>query len=182
GCDGAPRPANVVVGAFGEVRVMDWGLARGRPPAPADAGSDPPAGGGASPTVCGRGGETRAGTVLGTPGYMAPEQARGEADTLDARCDVFGLGAILCHILTDQPPFGGGDQEAGRRRAARGALPAAFARLDGCGADADLVAVAKRCLAAEREDRPANAGVLAAQLTTYLESVEARLRRAELER
>src|SRR5262249_60907665 len=96
-------------------------------------------------------------------------------------CDVFGLGTILCRILTGQPPFGGNQQER-MRQAARGDLADAFARLDACGADADLVALARRCLAAEREERPANAGVLAAQLTAYLESVEARLRRAGLER
>src|SRR5262249_4808257 len=148
------KPANVMVGAFGEVQVMDWGLAKGLPPAPADAGSAPPADGGASPTVCGRGGETQAGTVLGTPGYMGPEQARGEAETLDARCDVFGLGAILCNILTGQPPFGGENQAARVWQAARGDLADAFGRLDACGADADLVALARRCLAAERQDRP----------------------------
>src|SRR5262249_1300364 len=98
-----------------------------------------------------------------------------------ASCDVFGLGTILCHILTGQPPFGGNQQER-MRQAARGDLADAFARLDACGADADLVALARRCLAAEREERPANAGGLAAQLTAYVESVEARLRRAELER
>src|SRR5262249_56119172 len=90
------------------------------------------------------------------------------------------LGASLCAILTGQPPFGGGDQEARMRQAAGGDLADAFARLDGCGADAELVALARRCLAAERADRPANAGVLAAELTAYLESVEARLRRAAL--
>jgi serine/threonine-protein kinase len=142
----------------------------------------PAAGGAALSTVCGSGDDTQAGTVLGTPGYMAPEQARGEADTLDARCDVFGLGAILCTILTGQPPFGGGDQHERMSQAARGELAAAFAWLEACGADAELVALARRCLAAERADRPADAGALAAQVTAYLESVEARLRRAELER
>src|SRR5262249_42311604 len=107
------KPANVMVGAFGEVQVMDWGLAKLLSAAPADAGSEPPADrGDVLPTRCAAGGETQAGAVLGTPGYMAPEQARGEVDTLDARCDVFGLGALLCAILTGQPPFGGDNQAA----------------------------------------------------------------------
>src|SRR5262249_60740505 len=74
-------------------------------------------------------------------------------------------------------PFVGGNHEARMHRAARGDLADAFARLDACGADAELAALARRCLAPWREDRPANAEVLAAQLTSYLESVEARLRR-----
>src|SRR5262249_30872134 len=157
-----------MVGTFGEVQVMDWGLAKVVSPTQADPVSRPPSdSGSASPTACGAGDDTQAGTVLGTPGYMAPEQARGEADTLDQGCDGFGLGALLYAILTGQPPFGGDTQEARVRQAARGDLAEAFARLEACGADAELVALARRCLAAEQADRPANAGVLAGQLTAY---------------
>jgi serine/threonine-protein kinase len=179
------KPANVMVGAFGEVQVMDWGLARALPqrddavetlvwqpraaPPPTEVAAEPG----------GREG-TRAGSVLGTPAYMPPEQARGEVDRLDARADVFGLGAILCHILTGQPPFAGGAQTA-LKRAAAADLAQAFAYLDGCGADAELIALAQRCLAPAPADRPRDAGALAAEVTAYLESVEARLRRAELE-
>src|SRR5262249_8606447 len=90
-----PKPHNVMVGAFGEVQVLDWGLAKqlARPEAPAVEDS---------PEECSDDPETltRAGAVLGTPAYMAPEQARGEIERIDARTDVFGLGAILCEILT----------------------------------------------------------------------------------
>src|SRR5439155_15807501 len=100
------------------------------------------------------GSESRAGSVLGTPAYMPPEQARGEIDRLDARSDVFGLGSILCEILTGQPPFAGGDVSDSLGRAARGDLTETFARLDGCGADAELVRLAQACLAADPAGRP----------------------------
>src|SRR5262249_34941370 len=117
------KPANVMVGAFGEVQVMDWGLAKDLHEAAAEpAAADSPAGPGKGrpadavetvdilpaerPTPPVREGDpTRAGIILGTPGYMAPEQARGEA--ADQRSDVFGLGAVLCTILTGSPPFDG---------------------------------------------------------------------------
>jgi serine/threonine-protein kinase len=176
------KPQNVMVGAFGEVQVMDWGLAKVlEEQGGAGAGSTPRQAGSVIHTA--RGGvNTQAGTVLGTPSYMAPEQASGEVGRLDERADVFALGALLCEILTGRPPYAGGDVEGVRRRAARADLGDAFARLDGCGADTELVTLAKRCLAAGPGERPRDAGALAAELTAYLEGVERRLRRAELER
>jgi serine/threonine-protein kinase len=120
--------------------------------------------------------------VLGTPAYMPPEQAQGEVERLDRRSDVFGLGAILCEILTGQPPYTGPDREKVYRRAVRADLADALARLDSCGADAELIQLARNCLAEQPEHRPADAGAVASALTAYLESVEARLRQAEMER
>jgi tetratricopeptide (TPR) repeat protein len=123
---------------------------------------------------------TEAGTVLGTPSYMAPEQARGEQT--DARADVFALGGILCAILTGQPPFRGKSTAEVVLRAGAADLAEAHLCLDGCGADAELVALCRRCLSPNAEDRPANGRAVADGLTTYLDGVQARLRAAEVAR
>jgi serine/threonine-protein kinase len=182
------KPSNVMVGAFGEVQVMDWGLAKvlsrddeaSRRRSPEDVSVIRPARGRDGSTG-GSGSRTQAGSVLGTPAYMAPEQARGEVDLLDERADVFGLGAILCEILTGQPPFTGRSVEA-QRKAEAAELDDAFARLDGCGAEVELAALARRCLAAKPEDRPRHAGAVAEAITNHEQSSRERLRRAELAR
>jgi tetratricopeptide (TPR) repeat protein len=113
---------------------------------------------------------------------MAPEQAHGVAEQLDERSDVFSLGAILCEILTDKPPYVGDDSQALLRRARRADLADAFARLDGCGADPELVALARRCLAPEPAERPANADEVARIIEAHRIGVEERARQAEVER
>jgi serine/threonine-protein kinase len=183
------KPANVMVGSFGEVQVMDWGLAKvlceggatdeakARQQAEASVIRSARIQKEGTPEV---GSHTRAGSVLGTPSYMAPEQARGEVDLVDERADVFGLGAILCEILTGRPPFPGKEAEA-QRKAQTAQLEDAYTRLDGCGADGELIAWARRCLAPDPRDRPRHAGEVAEQMTAYQHAVAERLRRAELE-
>jgi serine/threonine-protein kinase len=118
---------------------------------------------------------------MGTPGYMAPEQARGEVEKLDERCDVFGLGALLCVLLTGQPPYRGARAEV-LKRAQQADQADARARLDNCGVDAELVRLAKTCLQPQAEDRPRQAGAVAEQVTAYLVGVQERVRQAEVER
>jgi tetratricopeptide (TPR) repeat protein len=120
--------------------------------------------------------------MLGTPAFMPPEQAGGEIDKLDERCDVFGLGAILCVILTGRPPYAGKSAEEIRLQAIRGDLADALARLDGCGADPRLVGLCRRCLAPDRQARPRDATAVAATVAGYLAAVEERARHAEVER
>lgn len=190
------KPANIMVGAFGEVQVMDWGLAKvlssggvadekkSRQSQQGQSviqtlrsgvGSDPP---GAIGSLDSR---TQMGSVMGTPAYMPPEQALGEIDNLDERADVFGLGAILAEILTGRPPYVGTDGTAVFRQASRGKLDDCMASLDACGADDDLITLTKHCLELEPVNRPRDAGVLAARVTHYLESVETKLRESETE-
>jgi serine/threonine protein kinase len=102
------KPENVMVGPFGEVLVLDWGVARLRDDATAPV--SPAAADAPSP------GRTAHGTVLGTPGYMAPEQARGDVERTDERADVYALGGILYGLLTDAAPPSSGPAEAPRRR------------------------------------------------------------------
>jgi serine/threonine-protein kinase len=179
------KPSNIMVGNFGEVQVMDWGLAK-----VLDQG------GVADDQISGRrkddsgairtlrsgsvAGDSRAGSVLGTPAYMAPEQARGALDTVDERADVFGLGSILCEILTGAPAFTGSSSAELYRKAERADLDDALARLDASGIDRELIGLARSCLSVAPKDRPRDAGVVLARLTAYLTGVEARLRVAEV--
>jgi serine/threonine protein kinase/Flp pilus assembly protein TadD len=194
-----PKPANVMVGKFGEVQVMDWGVAKVLPPGgvtadegparkrrPADdgtvirtlraGGADTPGGPeGSTP-------QTQAGSVLGTPAYMSPEQAGGDVDRLDERCDVFGLGAVLCEILTGQPPYTGSDAVQVYRRAIGANQADTHTRLDGCGSEPELVGLCRRCLAPEPADRPRDAGEVAGAVAEFRAAAEDRARRAELDR
>jgi serine/threonine-protein kinase len=175
------KPLNVMVGAFGEVQVMDWGLAKVLDDRRVAGGADD-AGAVVTVRTSTPGLSSQAGVVLGTPAYMAPEQARGEVESLDECCDVFGLGAMLCVILTGQPPYSGSTGEEIHLQATRGDVAEALERLGRCGADAELVALCRECLAPECEARPAHAGVVADRLAAYQAGVQERLRRAELER
>jgi serine/threonine-protein kinase len=178
------KPSNVMVGRFGEVQVMDWGLAKVLARGSVSEPSEPsePETVIATARSLSDSDLSRAGSVLGTPSYMAPEQARGDVDAVDERSDVFALGSILCEILTGFPAFTGRRTVDIQRKAAEGNLKPAWDRLDACGADAELLALARDCLAPERDGRPRDAGVLAARLSAYLAGVQERLRAAEVAR
>jgi serine/threonine protein kinase len=151
------KPQNVMVGAFGEIQVMDWGLAKEldstvseeKPETHTEFHDDPDE-------------RTMTGNVMGTPSYMPPEQARGETHVIDERADVFSLGAILCVILTGKPPYLGKDGHAVWEKASQGDLEEALTRLNQVRGQGRLVALAKRCLQLERSARPAHAGEVAA--------------------
>ena len=178
------KPANIMVGAFGEVQVVDWGLAkvlnRGGVAderrakeslktiietvrsGPGTSGSD-----------------SMIGSVMGTPAYMAPEQAQGEIEKLDERADVFGLGAILCEILTGTPPYVDGDDRT-VVQAARAQLEPCRERVQQCDVDEELKRLCLDCLMTSREARPSNADEVAQAMHEYLTTVEERAHQAEL--
>jgi tetratricopeptide (TPR) repeat protein len=175
------KPSNVMVGEFGEVQVMDWGLAkelsRAEPAAPPVELTE-------DVETLARVGETaglsRAGAALGTPSYMPPEQAAGDWDIVDERADVFSLGAMLCEALTGRPPYHGANRDDLLRRARRGDLAEALGRLEKCGTDETLIALCRDCLAPERTDRPRDAEQVAQRVAKYQAAVQERLRQADL--
>jgi eukaryotic-like serine/threonine-protein kinase len=187
------KPSNIMVGSFGEVQVMDWGLAKvfsgGGAADDAGAGkidehpsADAP---GVSSTAIATGrayqvDRSRPGSILGTPAYMAPEQARGEVNALDERSDVFALGSILCEILTGRPAFTGRTSHEIDRRAATGDVAEAYARLEESGADTELIALARDCLAVAPAARPHDGRIVAERISTYRIGVQEKLRAAEL--
>ena len=184
------KPSNVMVGKFGEVQIMDWGLAKVLGEGASEsAATEGEAGATAefvsaieTPAGAGADSGTRTGSVLGTPAYMSPEQAGGEIRRLDARSDVFSLGAMLCEILTGQPPYRGQSGNEVRLKAVRGELAEALAALDGCGAEGELVSLAKQCLSLYQLQRPDDGQSVAKEVGLIRTEAERRARQAEIER
>lgn len=185
------KPANIMVGAFGEVQVMDWGLAKvltGDSKVDDGLHTEPDS----SVIHTARSDDsmndesdtskTRAGSMMGTPAYMPPEQAIGDQALINERADVFGLGAILCEILTGKPAYAGDGSGEILRNAIRGDLSDASKRLQDCGGDASMVQLAMRCLEHDPDQRPANAGVVAKAMEDHFAGVQERLRQTELAR
>jgi serine/threonine-protein kinase len=156
------KPENVMAGPFGEVLVMDWGVAKilredqtsGKDHAeiPAESSQNTPTE--TKPL------KTEHGTVLGTAGYMAPEQARGEIDRLDERADIYSLGAILRFLLSCKQPTTGEERlnkEKTAPLAASGFTPRAVA------------AISQKAMAEDRANRYASVSDLASDIARYLD-------------
>lgn len=179
------KPANIMVGAFGVVNVMDWGLAKvlGEPDLPDALAAAQMAAEMShnrdyfktTPFDWELPG-TQVGTVFGTPAYLPPEQARGEIGRVDKRADVFGLGSILCEMLTGHPPYTGIDGRDIYRKAVAADIASALDRLNATTAPLDLITLTKWCLSPDLLDRPADASDVLEIMTTHLQSDQ---RRAE---
>ncbi len=166
------KPANILIGDFGETVVIDWGLAKSLDEAESAVSLAVAAAATVSlaprPQAKARPLDastlTIAGAVMGTPAYMAPEQARAEA--VDQRADVFALGAMLYHLLAGAPPYNA-------RTATEVIAAAASSRIAPLGdrvpdAPPDLVAIVRRAMAAAPDERYADAGELATELRRFL--------------
>jgi serine/threonine-protein kinase len=150
------KPANVMLGAYGETLVVDWGLAK--------AVGDGPAGAGAA---AGADGEehTRAGQVLGTPAYMSPEQAAGQASVAGPAGDVYGLGATLYAVLTGRPPLEGPTADV-LERVKQGKVPPPRARKKDV--PRPLEAICRKAMALRPGDRYETALALTADVEHWL--------------
>jgi WD40 repeat protein len=166
------KPANVMVGEFGEVQVLDWGIARRAGTTARERGSldaDPSA----VPEPLEEGElrtppQTQAGHVLGTPVFMAPELLRDPEAKLDPRIDVYALGVMLYALLTDELPYRGGriaEQAAmGRFTSPRKRRPDRV--------DRELDAIVRKAMARNADDRYASAAELRRDIQAYLEGEE----------
>ncbi|MBL8911771.1 MAG: protein kinase [Archangium sp.] len=140
------KPENVLVGKFGETVVIDWGLAK--------AVASPESGPVIDASL------TRAGAVMGTPGYMPPEQAAGE--NVDARADVYALGACLASVVSGRKPSSMATPRSGEPGVQH------FALEETRGVPRDLLAIIKKAMSASRAERYADAKSLAEDLNRYL--------------
>jgi serine/threonine protein kinase len=172
------KPANVMLGDFGEVYVMDWGLAKVLGTCSADAAQELAVSSEAIRGALGKpagqsaeGGLTQAGAVMGTPAYMPPEQAVGTA--VDQRSDVYSLGAILYEVMTLTPPVVGSDPLAILMRVAEGEIepPAQRApqRARAGWVPVELSAIALKALARSPADRYQDVEALRSDIELYLE-------------
>jgi serine/threonine protein kinase/formylglycine-generating enzyme required for sulfatase activity len=158
------KPENIMIGNFGEVLVMDWGIAK-----ILGQGSAFSNGSAIEKNETDRQTMTMEGRIMGTPAYMSPEQACGRISELDPRSDVFSLGAILYKILTRCQPYEGASVQATLEQAQGGELVPPDLRTPQRNIPPELTAICMKAMAYEKEDRYADAAEINADLQLYLD-------------
>jgi WD40 repeat protein/tRNA A-37 threonylcarbamoyl transferase component Bud32 len=150
------KPSNVLIGPFGETVIVDWGLAKDlNDLRPDDSGVAPYR----APSLEG----TMAGTILGTPAYMPPEQARGES--VDERADVYSIGAMLYELLSGELPCKGDTAQEVLNEVLAGPPPPLARRAPG--APRELVAIVEKAMSRNQARRYRNAGELVEELKRF---------------
>jgi WD40 repeat protein/serine/threonine protein kinase len=157
------KPGNIMLGRYGETLVVDWGLAKplDRPDASRDAEERP-----LVPLSSSRTAETLAGTTVGTPAYMSPEQAAGRLDRLGPASDVYSLGATLYSLLTGRAPVEDRDVGSVLQRVQRGDIPPP--RQVNATVPLALEAICRQAMALRPEDRYASPRALADDVEHWL--------------
>lgn len=165
------KPANVMIGSFGQVYVMDWGIARVGKQARMrveDTGAE------LVRTASGRDHRKDQGKVMGTLAFMSPEQAHGHIDDIDAQSDVFALGALLYRILTGRAPHLGKTPEETWALAKEGQVlpPQAVLGEEAPPLPPRLCQVAMKALQADKAARYPSVGAMQRELEEYLRGAE----------
>jgi serine/threonine protein kinase len=174
------KPENIMVGSFGEVLVMDWGVAKVLGEGPLDSPDrlkahriehraiDDTDLVTTLPLASSReSGDTSSGMVIGTPAYMAPEQAMGKTELLDQRSDVYALGAVLYFLLAGRAPFESTPMEEAVEGATRGRAPRP--RQINSRIPRAIEAVCLKAMSEHREDRYASAEEVAGDVVRFLD-------------
>jgi serine/threonine-protein kinase len=163
------KPSNIMLGDFGEVHVMDWGLAR------IESDGEGPEDRERVDTVYTEFGlKVEPGTIEGTPQYLSPEQARGDA--VDRRADVYGLGALLYEVLALRPPVDASDPEIWSKLAAGGIEPV-DTRNPKRRIPETLAAITRKAMAANPDERFQTTREMAVELRAWLDGRSERDRR-----
>ena len=174
------KPDNIMLGEFGEVTVMDWGLAK-----PFDAPEKPTSE--SIPIATTREGSgrfaTRSGEVTGTPQYMPPEQAAGDIEALGAHSDIYSLGAVLYELLTLHPPFDGKNAREVREAVMHEQIVPPSVKTPERDVPHTIEQLCLQCLSRDPRNRPKAAGEVADRIDRFLEGEQDRARKeAERER
>ncbi|HRQ66139.1 MAG TPA: serine/threonine protein kinase [Xanthomonadaceae bacterium] len=164
------KPANIMIGRHNEVYVMDWGICR-----VLGQSDDATVAAGVTPTS-GDAGTTQAGAVVGTPRYMAPEQAQGLSDAIGPHTDQCSLGLMLHELVTLGAPFAGRTAMEVLENAAHGRVRSMTPVCTGIPVPGELKAIVARATAYEPDQRYPSVRAFAADIRRYLrgEAVEAR--------
>ncbi|MGB5105948.1 MAG: serine/threonine-protein kinase [Candidatus Zixiibacteriota bacterium] len=156
------KPANIMIGSFGEALVMDWGIALVREDvdprlheSAVDAGATTR--------------DTAHGTILGTPAYMSPEQARGDVAAISVKSDIYSLGALLYYMLTREAPYSGESSEAIRMNVIAGTL--VEPREKNSSIARPLNAICLKAMRVDPEQRYSNCAALADDIKNFLDQL-----------